>query len=121
MSPANTQYSNTAACYQYLTQEVLFDEADELGRNTVIVLNGGSKHGTVSVTCALVCRFLTSKTNRLLITSSPYVGPLGGGYCTDDCTDDTTYVGTVEENYFNISFTPYRYQTGDTRVNSASQ
>ena len=36
MSPANTQYSNTAAYYQYLTQEVLLDEADELGRNTVL-------------------------------------------------------------------------------------
>jgi hypothetical protein len=45
------------------------------------------------------------KDYRLLTCSSPHIGPSGGGYCTDD----RTYVGTVEENYFNISFLPYGY------------
>jgi len=42
---------------------------------------------------------------RPLTHSSPHVGPSGGGYCTDD----TTYVGTVEGNYFNIPFIPHGY------------
>ncbi len=48
---------------------------------------------------------LDFKDYRLLTPSSPHIGPSGGGYCTDD----RTYVGTVEENYFNISFLPYGY------------
>lgn len=84
----NTQYSNMAACYQYLTQEVRFGEAYELGRNTVL------------------CRMVHQ--NMVPFRPSvhcPHIGPSGGGYCTDD----TTYVGTVEEDYFNISFIPYGY------------
>ncbi|KAF8862728.1 hypothetical protein BDZ45DRAFT_769025 [Acephala macrosclerotiorum] len=84
----NTQYSNMAACYQYLTQEVRFGEAYELGRNT------------------LLCRMVHQ--NMVPFRPSvhcPHIGPSGGGYCTDD----TTYIETVEENYFNISFIPHGY------------
>ncbi|KAH8792219.1 hypothetical protein F5882DRAFT_427384 [Hyaloscypha sp. PMI_1271] len=67
---------------------VRFGEAYELGRNT------------------LLCRMVHQ--NMVLFRLSvhyPHIGPSGGGYCTDD----RTYVGTMEENYFNISFLPYGY------------
>lgn len=84
----NAQYSNATSCYEYLTQEVRFGEAYELGRNT------------------LLCRMVHQ--NMVPYRPSvhcPHIGPTGGGMC-DDSTD---YVGTVENNFFDIPFVPYGY------------
>ncbi|KAL2042776.1 hypothetical protein N7G274_004535 [Stereocaulon virgatum] len=75
----NTQYNSTSSCHNYLTTQIRFGEAYELGRNT------------------LLCRMVHQ--NMVPIRPDvhcPHIGPSGGGYCDDD----TTYVGTVTQNYF---------------------
>ncbi|MCJ1229429.1 hypothetical protein MMC12_006095 [Toensbergia leucococca] len=89
----NQQYTNADTCYTYLTKEVRFGQAYELGRNT------------------LLCRSVHQ--NMVPFRPSvhcPHIGPTGGGYCTDD----TTYPGTVTNSYFtNTPFVPYGYQSGN--------
>ncbi|KUJ14844.1 uncharacterized protein LY89DRAFT_686477 [Mollisia scopiformis] len=81
----NLQYANSTQCYEYLTEEVRFGEAYELGRNTLL--------------CRMVHQNMVPFRPEV---HCPHIGPTGGGYCTDD----TTYVGTVENNYFNLPFMP---------------
>jgi hypothetical protein len=82
----NTQYSSLTSCYQYLTQEVRFGEAYEFGRNTLVC--GMVHQNMVPFRPSVHC---------------PHIGPTGGGYCTDDMT----YMSTVDQTYFNTSWIPY--------------
>lgn len=85
----NLQYNSAAACYEYLTQEVRFGQAYEMGMNT------------------LLCRMV----HQNMVPYRPdvhcsHIGPTGGGYCTDD----RTYTGTVTQSFFtNHPFVPYGY------------
>jgi hypothetical protein len=99
----NTQYSNMTACYQYLTHEVRFGQPYELGRNTVLCRM--VHRNMVPFRPSVHWYVVTLRLINSLTAFSPHIGPSGGGYCTDD----KTYVGTVEENYFNISFIPYGF------------
>lgn len=81
----NTQYADFPTCYGYLTTQVRWGAAYEFGRNT------------------LLCRML----HQNMVPYRPsvhcsHIGPTGGGMCTDDMT----YVSTVEQEYFNISWIP---------------
>lgn len=62
----NQQYANYSACYEFLTTQVRFGQAYELGMNT------------------LLCRMIHE--NMVPYRPSvhcPHIGPTGGGYCTD--------------------------------------
>ncbi|RFU29087.1 hypothetical protein B7463_g7214, partial [Scytalidium lignicola] len=85
---ANLQYDNTTDCYNYLTQDVRFGEAYELGRNTLL--------------CRMVHQNMVPYRPGV---HCPHIGPSGGGYCTDDMTYDST----VNDNYFTTPFVPYGY------------
>ncbi|KAH8819704.1 hypothetical protein F5884DRAFT_23627 [Xylogone sp. PMI_703] len=84
----NLQYNSADSCYQYLTQDVRFGEAYELGRNTLL--------------CRMVHQNMVPYRPGV---HCPHIGPSGGGYCTDDMTYDST----VDNNYFTTPFVPYGY------------
>ncbi|CAO1598941.1 hypothetical protein XANCAGTX0491_002689 [Xanthoria calcicola] len=80
----NTQYASPTECFNFLTKQVRFGKAYELGKNT------------------LLCRMV----HQNMVPFRPdvhcsHIGPSGGGYCSDD----KSYVQTVSENYFDRS--PY--------------
>jgi hypothetical protein len=78
-------YANFDTCYEFLTTEVRWGAEYEFGRNT------------------LMCRMLHQ--NMVPFRPSvhcPHIGPTGGGMCTDDMT----YLTTVEQDFFNISWIP---------------
>lgn len=85
---SNQQYTDTASCYDFLTNTVRFGKAYELGRNT------------------LLCR----EVHKHMVQYRPeihcsHIGPEGGGYCTDNMD----YLQTVSEKYFTDSWIPYNY------------
>ncbi|CZR57617.1 uncharacterized protein PAC_07506 [Phialocephala subalpina] len=84
----NLQYANNTACLQYLTQDIRFGEAYELGRNTLL--------------CRMVHQNMVPYRPDV---HCPHIGPTGGGMCTDDMT----YISTVNNTYFKIPFVPYGY------------
>ena len=92
----NQQYASYSACYDFLTTEVRFGEAYELGMNTIL------------------CR--TIHENMVPFRPSvhcPHIGPTGGGYCTDDLT----YLGVVTEPYFtNQPMVPCGYQNSNATI-----
>ena len=101
----NTQYTDMASCYAYLTQEVRFGEAYELGRNTLLCR---SVHQNMVPYRPGVHWWIPLFSSTCLNIAdimfwSPHIGPTGGGMCTDD----TTYLGTVEANFFDIPMIPH--------------
>ncbi|KAJ5153423.1 uncharacterized protein N7482_009901 [Penicillium canariense] len=88
---SDQQYSDNDACYNFLTQSIRFGKSYELGRNT------------------LLCR----EVHEHMVQYRPdvhcaHIGPSGGGYCVDDLS----YEQTVLQQYFNNSWIPYGYGTG---------
>jgi len=103
----DVQYTNSTQCYQYLTQNVRFGKAYELGQNTLLcrMVHQNMVPFRPSVHW-YVDDFLTArKVLSVLTLFSPHIGPSGGGYCVDNMT----YVETVNQEYFNIPFIPYGY------------
>jgi len=95
---SNAQYQSTNDCLAYLTTQVRFGAAYELGRNT------------------LLCR--TVHQNMIPFrpeTHCPHISPSGGGMCVDDMT----YPQKVLEQYFkNAPMVPFGYQNKDAGVAS---
>ncbi|KAJ5330246.1 hypothetical protein N7476_000029 [Penicillium atrosanguineum] len=85
---SNQQYTDTAACYEFLTKDVRFGKSYELGKNTLLCreVHEHMVHYRPGIHCA-------------------HIGPTGGGYCVDDMT----YPQTVLQRYFNDSWIPYGY------------
>jgi predicted transcriptional regulator of viral defense system len=86
---ANEQYSDSKACYEFLTGGVRFGKSYELGRNT------------------LLCR----EVHEHMVQYRPdvhcaHIGPNGGGYCVDDMS----YTETVLQGYFNSSWIPFGFE-----------
>ncbi|KAL8726172.1 MAG: hypothetical protein Q9166_006889 [cf. Caloplaca sp. 2 TL-2023] len=81
---ANAQYQSNEECFGFLTKQVRFGQAYELGRNT------------------LLCRMV----HQNMVPFRPdvhcsHIGKTGGGHCDDN----KSYLQTVGENYFKRS--PY--------------
>ncbi|MCJ1458580.1 hypothetical protein MMC28_008953 [Mycoblastus sanguinarius] len=88
----NVQYNSTADCMTFLTSEIRFGEAYELGRNTLL--------------CRMVHQNMVPYRPAV---HCPHIGPTGGGYCDDD----KSYDDTVTENYFtNFPFSYGANRTG---------
>ncbi|KAL4784383.1 hypothetical protein BJX76DRAFT_357115 [Aspergillus varians] len=84
----NQQYASTDECVHFLTSEIRFGRAYELGRNT------------------LLCREVHEHMVQYRPTEHcPHIGPTGGGYCVDD----QGYQDVVTERYFKESFVPFGY------------
>ncbi|KAI4176932.1 MAG: hypothetical protein LQ343_000789 [Gyalolechia ehrenbergii] len=87
----SAQYQSNEACFAYLTKEVRFGEAYELGKNTLL--------------CRMVHQNMVPFRPKV---HCPHIGPTGGGYCTDD----KDYEMTVMENYFtNSPYIPFGYKS----------
>lgn len=92
----NTQYESTEQCVAFLTTEVPFGNAYQLGFDT------------------LLCRMA----HQPMVPIRPsvhcsHIGPSGGEYCTND----RTYAGTVEEALFtNQPFVPYGYADANATI-----
>jgi hypothetical protein len=85
---SDRQYTDSEACYNFLTASIRFGKSYELGRNT------------------LLCR----EVHEHMVKYRPdvhcsHIGPSGGGYCVDDMT----YPGTVLQRYFKDSWIPFGY------------
>lgn len=91
---SDQQYTDTAACYDFLTKDVRFGKSYELGRNTMLCreVHEHMVHYRPDIHCA-------------------HIGPSGGGYCVDDMT----YTQTVLQSYFNESWIPFGYE-GNQRM-----
>ncbi|KAL8661090.1 MAG: hypothetical protein Q9202_005904 [Teloschistes flavicans] len=89
----NVQYQSGDECLNFLTKQVRFGEAYELGRNTLL--------------CRMVHQNMVPFRPQV---HCPHIGKTGGGYCNDDMT----YVQTVSNDYFtNAPYIPYgRHATG---------
>ncbi|KAL8635824.1 MAG: hypothetical protein Q9228_006722 [Teloschistes exilis] len=89
----NVQYQSKEECMGFLTKQVRFGEAYELGRNTLL--------------CRMVHQNMVPFRPEV---HCPHIGKTGGGYCNDDMT----YVETVSEDYFtNAPYIPYgRHASG---------
>ncbi|KAL2848413.1 hypothetical protein BJY01DRAFT_246425 [Aspergillus pseudoustus] len=82
----NQQYASTEECIRFLTSDIRFGKAYELGRNT------------------LLCREVHEHMVRYRPTEHcPHIGPTGGNYCVDD----KGYADVVTEDYFRAPFIPY--------------
>ncbi|KAL4744822.1 hypothetical protein BDW72DRAFT_199223 [Aspergillus terricola var. indicus] len=89
----NKQYDSNEECVRFLTEEIRFGAAYELGRNT------------------LLCREVHEHMVQYRPTEHcPHIGPDGGGYCVDD----KEYADVVTEKYFKEPFVPFGY--GDTNL-----
>ena len=92
----NQQYDNTTACLDFLTTQIRFGQAYELGMNT------------------LNCRMVHE--NMVPFRPSvhcPHIGPSGGNMCVDD----RPYQDVVLEPYFDQApFVPYGYQNADASI-----
>jgi len=92
----NQQYDDMTDCMSFLTQQVRFGEAYELGRNTIL--------------CRMVHENMVPFRPEV---HCPHIGPTGGGMCVDD----STYAQKVLEPYFtNAPFVPYGYESTDATV-----
>ena len=82
----NVQYTNNDDCLNFLTKQIRFGQAYELGRNT------------------LLCRSVHQNMVPLRPeVHCPHIGKTGGGMCADD----KTYAQTVTDGYFtNAPFMP---------------
>lgn len=90
----NAQYKSKDECVDFLTNEVPFGSAYQLGMNTL--------------TCRMVHQGMVPLRPEV---HCPHLGRSGGGYCTDD----RTYAATVREKLFNITaFIPYGRQLKDS-------
>jgi hypothetical protein len=75
----NEQYSNFEECLEFLSQNIRFGKAHELGQNT------------------LLCRSVHEQMAQWRpAVHCPHIGPSGGGMCTDD----QTYANVVLQNHF---------------------
>ncbi len=82
----NQQYADSASCNDFLTEQIRFGQAYELGRNTLLcrLVHGGMVKFRPEVHC-------------------PHIGPSGGGMCVDD----QAYADRVVQKYFtNSPFIP---------------
>jgi len=92
----NQQYESHDECYNYLTEEIRFGAAYELGRNT------------------LLCRMV----HQNMVPYRPgvhcsHIGRTGGGFCEDDMS----YSEVVRQGlYLNAPFVPYGYQNADEAI-----
>jgi hypothetical protein len=85
----DSQYTDKAACYKFLTTEIRFGAAYELGRNTLL--------------CRMVHQNMVPLRPEV---HCPHIGPLGGGMCVDD----SDYKTKVNEKYFTMApWVPYGY------------
>ncbi|KAL8932765.1 MAG: hypothetical protein Q9211_006136 [Gyalolechia sp. 1 TL-2023] len=85
----SSQYPSSDECFTYLTKEVRFGEAYELGKNTLL--------------CRMVHQNMVPFRPEV---HCPHIGPTGGGYCIDD----KDYETTVMEDYFtNSPYIPFGY------------
>ncbi|KAL8723583.1 MAG: hypothetical protein Q9225_000125 [Loekoesia sp. 1 TL-2023] len=83
----NTQYHSQEECEGFLTGEIRFGEAYELGKNTLL--------------CRMVHQNMVAYRPEVHCS---HIGKSGGGYCNDD----KSYPQTVMENYFTRSpYIPY--------------
>ncbi|KAL8949948.1 MAG: hypothetical protein Q9222_003980 [Ikaeria aurantiellina] len=83
----NVQYQSEQECLGFLTREVRFGQAYELGKNTLL--------------CRMVHQNMVPFRPDV---HCPHIGPTGGGYCDDD----ESYLDTVNVNYFtNAPFIPF--------------
>jgi hypothetical protein len=85
---SNQQYTDTAACYDFLTKTTRFGKGYELGRNTLL--------------CREVHEHMVQYRPDV---HCPHIGPSGGGYCVDDMN----YSQTVLQRYFNDSWIAFGY------------
>ena len=92
----NKQYDTLDACNKFLTKDVRFGQAYELGRDTLL--------------CRMVHQNMVPSRPDI---HCPHIGPSGGGYCNDDMT----YIGTVLQPYFkNAPFVPYGHQNKNATI-----
>jgi hypothetical protein len=83
----NQQYTDSASCFSFLTEQIRFGQAFELGRNTLL--------------CRLVHMGMIKFRPEV---HCPHIGPSGGGMCVDD----QSYVDRVTQKYFtNSPFIPH--------------
>ncbi|KAI4105249.1 MAG: hypothetical protein LQ345_007240, partial [Seirophora villosa] len=86
----NAQYKSESECLGFLTREVRFGAAYELGKNTLL--------------CRMVHQNMVPYRPEV---HCPHVGKEGGGYCVDD----KGYEETVREYFFtNSPYVPYGYR-----------
>ncbi|KAL4876207.1 hypothetical protein BJY04DRAFT_147447 [Aspergillus karnatakaensis] len=82
----NKQYDSKPECVDFLTKEIRFGEAHELGMNT------------------LLCREVHEHMVQYRPAQHcPHIGPSGGSYCVDD----RGYGDVVTERYFREGFIPF--------------
>lgn len=110
----NAQYKSESECLGFLTREVRFGAAYELGSSLFFRKGWGELKGL------LTCGFSHSGKNTLLCrmvhqnmvpyrpeVHCPHVGKEGGGYCVDD----KGYEETIREDFFtNSPYIPYGYR-----------
>ena len=108
----NQQYSSASECLDYLTQNVRFGQAYELGMSTdneSLKTNSQREYADYLIAGrnTLLCRSVHQNMVPLRPeVHCPHIGKTGGGYCTDD----TTYLDTVMQDYFsNSPYIPYGY------------
>ncbi|KAL8994975.1 MAG: hypothetical protein Q9188_006919 [Gyalolechia gomerana] len=111
----SAQYQTNEACFAYLTKEVRFGEAYELGTfltSSSYYLSVGNYDTNKMVSIGkntLLCRMVHQ--NMVPFRPKvhcPHIGPTGGGYCNDD----KDYEMTVMENYFtNSPYIPFGYKS----------
>jgi hypothetical protein len=93
---ANQQYVNSTACFNFLTQDIRFGKAYELGMNTLL--------------CRMVHENMVPYRPEV---HCPHIGPGGG----DMCVDDRAYGDVVLQPYFtNAPFVPYGYQNPNDSI-----
>ncbi|KAI4153795.1 MAG: hypothetical protein LQ341_000489 [Variospora aurantia] len=86
----DAQYRSERECLGFLTREVRFGEAYELGKNTLL--------------CRMVHQNMVPYRPEV---HCPHIGKAGGGYCVDD----KGYVETVNEEFFtNSPYVPYGFR-----------
>ncbi|KAJ5124533.1 uncharacterized protein N7515_008358 [Penicillium bovifimosum] len=85
---SDQQYTDSDACYSFLTSSIRFGKSYELGRNTLL--------------CREVHEHMVQYRPDV---HCPHIGPSGGGYCVDD----RTYPDTVLQRYFEESWIPFGY------------
>lgn len=78
----NVQYESDEECVRFMTEDIRFGQAFELGMNTLLCRNMHQK-------------MLPFRPD----VHCPHIGRWGGG----QCTDDTTYVQKVTEEYYTNS------------------
>ncbi|KAK3677781.1 hypothetical protein LTR78_002631 [Recurvomyces mirabilis] len=93
---SNQQYSDFQSCFAFLTQDIRFGTAYELGRNTLL--------------CRNIHQYMVPLRPS---THCPHIGPSGGGYCSDD----QTYPQIVQQPLFtNAPFVPEGKQNANATI-----